>query len=73
MASKIDILDRIGLTKSLCDKCDPLAVKRLVMHMVTIDDSFEYEKISEDDRRELRTLVRNMSEKFSNDCRCIKV
>jgi hypothetical protein len=73
MARKTDILDIINATKSFADKCDPLAVKRLVTHMITIDNSFEDREINEDDRRELRISVKNISEKFTNDCKCIKL
>lgn len=73
MTIKNEKLDMVNSTKSFADKCDPLAVKRLVTHMITIDNSFEDGEINEDDRRELRTLVKNISEKFANNCKCTKL
>lgn len=73
MAIKIDIIDQIGSTKSFADKCDPIAVKRLVTHMVTIENSFEDNEINRDDRLELRRSVRNISENFTNNCKCLKM
>lgn len=70
MTIKADILDMISSTKSFADKCDPLAVKRLVTHIITIDNSFEDNKINEEDRRELRTSVKNISDKFGRSCYC---
>lgn len=73
MAIKIDIIDQIGSTKSFADKCDPMAVKRLVTHMVTIENSFEDNEINRDDRLELRRSARNISESFANNCKCLKM
>lgn len=73
MATKRQIIELIETTEQMTNKCDSEVVRLIPGRMLSIFHSLEDREITDDDYRELVNRVRKLSEKFTNDCRCIGI
>ncbi len=73
MATKRHIIELIETSEYMVNKCDPKAVELIPGRILSIFHSLEDKEITKDDYNELVNRVRKLSQKFSNDCRCIGV
>lgn len=73
MSTKRQIIELIDTSEYMVNKCDQQTVKLIPGRMLSIFHSLQDKEITDDDYRELVNRVKKLSEKFSNDCRCIGI